>query len=222
MSEAFIDLVRGMHLLALALGMGAALYLDWRTLQGLGKRIDKQDIVEIHRIHRFVTIAFAALWASGLYLVYIRTGFDLVAFTPKLWCKLMIVSAMSVNAWVIGAKVVPYLSARVGKRIVQFPLKQLMGFSTVAGISMFCWISALALGSSKVLKTAGWDILLSGLGVALAGIILGGACGIVMCRIVLVGLAGRPEPFDRVADGVSRPGQFVRRRIPWRKALTPD
>ena len=68
MDQAFIDVVRGLHLLFLALGMGSALYLEFRTLIGLNRVLQDHDICEMVRIHRIVAFAFAGLWLTGLYL----------------------------------------------------------------------------------------------------------------------------------------------------------
>ena len=136
MEESFVDSVRGLHLLFLALGMGSALYLDFRTLTGLSRIVRAQDITEIERIHRFVSFALAGLWATGLMLIWIRTSFDLSQFSPKLWCKLAIVTGMTLNAMVIGSCVLPAMQAQLGQRVIDLKPRALLPLAVVASVSM--------------------------------------------------------------------------------------
>ena len=198
MEDTFVDGVRGLHLLFLALGMGAAFYLDFRTLTGLSRIIRKQDIAEIERIHRFVSVALAGLWVTGLTLIWIRTSFDLGQFSPKLWCKLAIVTGMTLNAMIIGTKILPIMQAQLGRRLIDLRPRSLMPLAVVASVSMFFWINGLALGSSTVLKTAGWELLMSWLSLTYVAVMAGGIVTLFTLRTAMLWMSPRPDPFDKL------------------------
>lgn len=198
MEDTFVDGVRGLHLLFLALGMGAAFYLDFRTLTGLSRIIRKQDIAEIERIHRFVSVALAGLWVTGLTLIWIRTSFDLGQFSPKLWCKLAIVTGMTLNAMIIGTKILPIMQAQLGRRLIDLRPRSLMPLAVVASVSMFFWINGLALGSSTVLKTAGWELLMSWLSLTYVAVMAGGIVTLFTLRTTMLWMSPRPDPFDKL------------------------
>lgn len=198
MEDTFVDSVRGLHLLFLALGMGSALYLDFRTLIGLNRIVRAQDITEIERIHRFVSFALIGLWATGLTLIWIRTSFDLGQFSPKLWCKLAIVTGMTLNAIVIGSGVLPVMQAQLGKRVIDLKLRALMPLAVVASLSMFFWVNALALGSSQVLKTASWEVLINWLSLTYVVVMVGGVFVVFFLRTVMLWAQPRPDPFEKL------------------------
>lgn len=159
MPEFVIDAVRIAHLLCFALGMGAGVYCDMRALRRLNTPFSDRDIVEFHRVHSFVSFALVGLWATGLVLIYIRTGFDLSAFSPKLWTKIAVVTVLTLNAVAIGHFVLPHISDHIGSRAVEMPLGTFVTMTVAASLSMFCWLGGVALGASKVLKTADWTLL---------------------------------------------------------------
>ena len=198
MEDTFVDSVRGLHLLFLALGMGSALYLDFRTLIGLNRIVRAQDIAEIERIHRFVSFALAGLWATGLTLIWIRTSFDISQFSPKLWCKLAIVTGMTLNAMVIGSCVLPVMQAQLGQRVIDLKPRALMPLAVVASVSMFFWINALALGSSKVLKTASWEVLINWLSLTYVVVMVGGIFMVFFLRTLMLWFEPHPDPFEKL------------------------
>jgi len=63
-----IDIIRGVHLLALALGLGTSAYLDLRNLTRFHRPVSGEMVAEFHRIHRLVFVALGLLWLSGLAL----------------------------------------------------------------------------------------------------------------------------------------------------------
>jgi hypothetical protein len=104
----------------------------------------------------------------------------------KLWSKLVVVSLLTANALALALLVMPALSRHVGSRLIDLPTRQLLPMTLCAGVSMACWLLALALGSSTVLKTAGWDVLVP--------VLLGGGamciCGAVTVMFGLRALLG--------------------------------
>jgi hypothetical protein len=181
-SPVLIDLIRYAHLLFLALGMGPALYYDLRSLHRIRQPISQSDLDELHRIHSIVSIACVGLWLSGAALIWVRTHFDFSEFSPKLWSKVVIVSILTANAMTLKIVVIPTLARFKGSRIVDIPLGRLVQMTLCAGVSLSCWILALALGSSRVLKTASWDLLLP--------VLLGGTAA-SLCGVMIVTLGMR-------------------------------
>lgn len=100
------------------------------------------------------------MWASGIALVYLRTGFDLDNFSPKLIAKIIVVAILSVNAWIINVHAMPVLAQNVGRNPLSLSTWGLLQLSVVAGVSTASWLLGLALGSSVILKTAGATVFM--------------------------------------------------------------
>jgi len=177
-----IDIIRGGHLLFMALGMGPALFYDVRSLHRIRKPISQSDLDELHRIHSVVSIACVGLWLSGAALIWVLTRFDFSEFSPKLWSKVAVVSILTVNATTLKVAIIPTLARFKGLRLVDIPMSHLVPMTLSAGVSLSCWMLALALGSSSVLKTANWDMLLP--------ILLGGSAACI-CGVMAVALGMR-------------------------------
>lgn len=158
-TETFIDLLRGLHLVCFAAGMGTSLYFDFRTLSGMRRPVTDRDLALLNAIHNWVTFAFVGLWISGIGLVYVRTGFVLESFSPKLWTKLMVMSLMVMNAVALARIVFPVLRDQIGSPLLMLPLGRLSLITQIACNSLFCWTMGVSLGASTVLKTAQWDLL---------------------------------------------------------------
>lgn len=154
------DAIRSIHLLCFALGMGPAVYYDVRSMARISLPVCTVDIEELQRIHKVVSLACAGLWASGITIVWVQTSFDLAQFSPKLWSKLGVVSVLTLNAFCLSLLVLPALARWTGNRLIDLPVKLLLPMTFCAGLSLSCWVLALALGSSRTLKTADWDLLI--------------------------------------------------------------
>jgi hypothetical protein len=156
--------------------MGAAMYLDLRTLHKISRPVSNTDLEEIRRIRWVVTSTFVLIWASGLSLVWYRTEIAIEAFSPKLWSKLFVVSVLTLNAIMLAAFVIPNLRRFEGIALLDMPFRILLPMAMVAGVSGSSWILALMLGFSKFLKTAHWDVLVPflsfGFAAGIGGVIL--------------------------------------------------
>jgi hypothetical protein len=180
-----LDLIRGAHLLCVVIGMGSAFYFDIRSVHRIAHPILQSDIDELHRIHKIVSTACFGLWLSGAALIWLRTNFDLAAFSPKLWSKIIVVTTLTMNAVILTTFVIPTLARYTGTRLVGLPFRSLLPMALCAGISFSCWLLALALGASAILKVAKWDVLLP----ILVGVPILSICGALAitfgARIVL-------------------------------------
>ncbi|MCZ4354859.1 hypothetical protein OO012_18690 [Rhodobacteraceae bacterium KMM 6894] len=157
--EVLVDALRATHLVLFAAGMGTGLYCDFRMLRMFRDPIGSSEISSLSNVHSWVSLAFCGLWATGVTLIYVRTDFDLSTFSPKLWLKLGIMSILLANSILISRVVLPILDANSGRSLAELSPTNLMIVSQIAITSMFCWTSGLLLGSSVVLRSASWEVL---------------------------------------------------------------
>ena len=108
------DAARATHLLGLALGFGVAILADLCAARSLFRPLDYRELETLHQYHRTVALGLALFWASGLVLLWLRTGFQPENFSPKLMTKLGVVSLLTVNAVLIGRIGLPTMIAWQG------------------------------------------------------------------------------------------------------------
>ncbi|MEL6883474.1 MAG: hypothetical protein AAFP87_03110 [Pseudomonadota bacterium] len=193
------DLMRIAHLFAVILAMGAAFFADWRMFGGIHRPIAPRELGLFDDLHRFVVGTLALVWITGLALIWLRTGFQLSEFSPKLFSKLIVVTVLTLNATAIGAFALPLMRTRMGAVPLHFSLSQKLTLGTVAAVSTASWLLALSLGGSKVLAASGWDILVPLLAGAYSGaILLAGAGAIASHAALSIGAAN--DPFQRLKN----------------------
>ena len=108
------------HQASLVLGFGSALFLDLYLMQFLHHRAINQQTIEIAEFgSSLVTIGLALIWISGLcILLYYYLTDPILLQNPKIWSKLIIVYALSVNGHFIHKYVLPNLRNNFGKRVL--------------------------------------------------------------------------------------------------------
>ena len=153
------DAARAVHLLGLALGFGVAILADLSAARMLLRPLGRHEVETLHRYHRTVALGLALFWVSGIVLLWLRTGFQVENFSPKLMAKLGIVTLLTINAAMIGRIGLAVLDDWYGVRFGTLPLADRMRLSALAGLSGAGWISALALGVFSKLKTVEWATL---------------------------------------------------------------
>ena len=159
------DAARATHLLGLALGFGVAILADLCAARSLFRPLVYREFETLHQYHRTVALGLTLFWASGLVLLWLRTGFQLENFSPKLMAKLGVVSLLTVNAILIGRIGLPTMIAWQGFRYGSLPLAHRLRLAALAGMSGAGWISALALGVFSAMKTFEWEVLSEIIGV---------------------------------------------------------
>ena len=105
------------HLIGLALGLGAATLLDLLVARMLvtGKVAPSQPGF-VHFTSAIVTAGLALLWLSGLGLLAYYSAFDLAALqNPKVWAKVAIVAVLTLNGLFIHAQVLPLITRQAGR-----------------------------------------------------------------------------------------------------------
>jgi hypothetical protein len=110
------DAARALHLLGLALGFGVAIVADMSAARLFIRPLDAREIATLHRFHRMVALGLVLFWISGLVLLWLRTGFDVANFSPKLLTKLGVVTFLTVNAILIRRLGLPVIEALQGRR----------------------------------------------------------------------------------------------------------
>ena len=170
------DAARAVHLLGLALGFGVAIVADLSAARTLVRPLSLSEVEALERYHRMVAIGLALFWASGLVLLWLRTGFELSNFSPKLMTKLGVVALLTVNAVLIGRIGLPAMAEWQGARFGVLPMMDRLRLGALAGMSGAGWVSALALGVFSTMKTMEWPVLSEVIGmiylVGLSGAIL--------------------------------------------------
>lgn len=154
------DFLRFSHLLAVCLGLGASITADLYIFNRLRTPLTREMMATLHRTHGIVWAALGLMWITGLGLLFIRTGFDPAAFTPKLIAKLGTVGLLTLNALLIGAIAMPMLEGRLGRSIAAFPTALKLRFALIGGISAASWLLALAMGVSKALARSGTEVFI--------------------------------------------------------------
>lgn len=168
------DAICFVHLLAVAVGLGASFFADFNVMRTLRTPVEQPCLDILHRCHRLVWVAMAGMWASGLVLVYLRTGFIWDSFSPKLISKIVVVCILTFNAWAIGVMAMRRIENWTGQSLLGMPMRVKLPMAIIAGVSTTSWLLALALGSSAVLAQSSASLLVPliygayGLGVTLA------------------------------------------------------
>ncbi len=150
------DFARFSHILTVTIGLGGAYLADFYVFSRLNVPIESKFIETLKQYHVHVATAIFAMWVTGLLMVFIRTGFDVEKFSPKLFSKLGIVALLTVNAVLIGRIAMPILARNVGVRPLDLPFSQKIGVALMSGVSTVSWLLALAMGISKVLAASPW------------------------------------------------------------------
>lgn len=152
-----LDAARGAHLIGLAAGFGLALCADLLALKSIYRPIEHRDVWLLRLMHQIIMAGLVLLWGSGLYILNARTGLDPAQFSPKL----IVVTLLTLNALIIGAYALPCFERPVYQRFGDFNPPTLMKLSVIAGLSLSCWTSALALGVFSQLKPMPFNALQS-------------------------------------------------------------
>ena len=159
MDTILVDIVRYGHLLAVAVGLGAAAMADYAAFCGLRRKVSDEFLAILHAAHTMIWPALIAMWVTGILLIGIRTGFQLSAFSPKLFAKLFVVSALTMNAVMIGRHGLALIAREGGlKRLSE---EEMRLASILGGVSSASWLFALALGSSRFLAEAPTTLFLA-------------------------------------------------------------
>jgi len=133
------------HLFALLAAAVAVAFGDYALL---GRKQIDNDV--LRKASSGVALALAALWVTGLGIIYVDTHFAmaLILAKPKILAKLTVVAVLTLNGMLMHAKVLPALERR-------FSAERAIGvasWATVAGaVSAAGWGYAVFLGVARPL-----------------------------------------------------------------------
>jgi hypothetical protein len=133
-----------MHVVVFAITLAAVLREDLRLL-----RTRRIDALRLQHSARAVSIGLSALWASGLMLVALDAATSTGPWLPsaKLQAKLIVVTVLTVNGWVLHARVFPRL---VGKDM-RIDCR-LWSAAALGAISSASWVTASFVGVARVVS----------------------------------------------------------------------
>ncbi len=166
------------HLLAFASAAAAIAFGDFALFAR--RRIDAALLA---RAARVVAWSLAALWATGLALTWIDTGFAPAALAsrPKLLAKLSVVTLLTLNGVALHRFAFPRLT---GRRIAD--RAELRAIVLLGGMSAATWLFAAFLGVARPLA----GVLGYGGFMVMYGLVLGVGCAAAL-RVVRPRLARR-------------------------------
>lgn len=169
------DLVRFVHLIAIAIGFGTVVSTDFLSVWRVDKPLSDEYLRAVEAAHHVIVPALIVAWITGLFLIGLTTGFDAAAFSTKLWMKLIVVTQLALTAYLIKRFVMPMLRLNKGRTLMEAPLGDKLIMAFCAGLSMAGWGSAILLGGLAMAKMVpGWLLAgtILGLHIAVVGIAL--------------------------------------------------
>jgi hypothetical protein len=162
------QLVLFAHLICFAIAFSAVLREDLAMLKA--RHINVQRLA---RAARTLTGALAALWASGLALIFFDLGFDArtLLVSPKPAAKLVVVLALTLNGLALHTLAFPMLRGAHGKAQSAAIVPVVLG-----AISSASWLYASFIGVSRLVAPAMHlrDFML------LYAVLLAGAIGVAL------------------------------------------
>jgi len=143
------------HLLALSLGLGAALLADWVVLRRLTPGIvSPRAAGQLIDLSHAVSAGLVLIWVTGALLVA-DSAWDVPAsiMNQKLWAKLVIVAILTLNALLLHGIVLPRVTSRVGQPLFETSFGWPSLISTLFGaVSAVSWTFAAYLGLARELN----------------------------------------------------------------------
>lgn len=139
------------HLLIAALAVTQVLFTDLSIAAGRFTRPGLQ------RTTHHITLLLLALWATGLGIIYLDTGFDIgvLATKPKLILKLLCVAVLTLNGYVLHRFSFPVV---VGEGVLT--KGQTLLLALTGSLSTSHWLMAAFVGTSKPLGKLPLEVLL--------------------------------------------------------------
>ncbi|WP_153003624.1 hypothetical protein [Aureimonas ureilytica] len=143
------SLLRMVHLIGLCLGLGTTLLLDGNLLGWMraGRAPDYAPSI-LGAGRRVVMVGFGLLWASGAALTALAVSSDpSFLASPKLWAKIVVVTALTANAFVLHTRVLSPFSQSLARAIDgRWRGRERRLFVACGAVSATSWLVAFALG----------------------------------------------------------------------------
>ncbi len=143
------------HILALALGLGSALLADWIVLRKLAfGTVSQKAAQQLIDLSHAVCAGLVLIWITGALLVT-DSALDAPAsvMNQKLWAKLAVVTALTMNAVLLHRIVMPMVKRRIGQPLFEAVFDRRPMASTLLGaISVVSWVFSAYLGVARELN----------------------------------------------------------------------
>ncbi|GFM79155.1 MULTISPECIES: hypothetical protein [Pseudomonas] len=147
----------GLHLLGLCFGLGGATMLDYWILRWMRKGSLPVEIKSTFTfISTVVAIGLGLLWLSGLgFLALYGLESPEKLSNPKLWAKVCIVSALTLNGMLIHVFVLPVVLRDMSQPILDGVSRSRIAIFLASGaLSAISWYTAFALGIFRELNNS--------------------------------------------------------------------
>jgi hypothetical protein len=143
-------ILRFIHFVGLALGLGGATVLDLMLMRYfVSDKITREKFTVFCFVSRLVNAGLIILWISGILFIVLYAMFepDKLA-NEKIWAKLAIVWVLSVNGVFIHGVVLPRIRAEIGKPLF-FTMSSIQRhvFLASGAVSVTSWYVPVALGA---------------------------------------------------------------------------
>ncbi len=141
--------------MGLVMGLGGALLLDFTILtRGIIKPVSEYTLHQMRILSRAVSAGLMLLWITGAALIWLNLEVKPEYLqNPKLWAKIIIVTILTLNGFLIHAAVMPHMNKRIGKRLFDDePNKQILKFTFIASLSAVSWFTPFVLGKASELN----------------------------------------------------------------------
>jgi hypothetical protein len=169
-----------------------AIMADLKASKLLFKPLSSWDIKLLEHYHFLLSIGLVILWISGLCLIGAATQFDPAQFTPKLITKILVVVALTANAFFIGNFALPSMEKEPRQRMGDMSSRRRYLLCLFSGVSMASWFSAYCLGAFPIFKPMPAEPL---------AFVFGHVYGIaILGALTLAGFAGLVLRSDARAD----------------------
>ena len=142
------------HLLGLAFGLGGALLLDALLLREFRRVITRDQLKLIEFVSSSVTAGLMLLWLSGVaFIAYYYFFTPEYLYNEKVWAKVVIVTALSLNGYFVHTMILPALRKSVGKELVDtLSYAELKTLFTIGAVSFVSWFFPTVLGVAKTVN----------------------------------------------------------------------
>lgn len=192
------NVLRFLHFVGLAMGLGAATLLDLTILRFFFRKPIGQESIEIVEFaSRVVDLGLKILWITGFgFLLHYAILEPAKLANPKIYAKLAIVATLTLNGAFIHAVVLPGLRAQKGRFIFSgvTPARR-FAFILSGAISVVSWYVPVMLGAFSQLNHA-----VPAAAILTVYVLLVAWVAVAMHFLTRVLHASEPEEVEEIAD----------------------
>ena len=149
------SMLRIIHFLGLALGLGTATFLDMMMVRFMVRgKIRRTHWLMLEFGSKMVTGGLVLLWLSGVGFLVWYGFFEPKNLTnPKIWAKVSIVAVLTVNGHYLHGVVLPIFKAQVGRGLFEGVSARDRNMMVAGGVtSVLSWYFPVAIAASPWLN----------------------------------------------------------------------